>query len=327
MAVPDRSGAPSAVPRAGAPARRVAVPSWRDPRLAVGVLLVLAAVVAGSRVVAAADRTVPVYAAAQVLTPGEPVGADDLDVVRVRVDGGAGAGAYVAADESSGGGAPEGLVALRGVGAGELVPAAALGAAGSVEVRPVGVPVTGALPDGLVPGALVDVWVTAVDPTTPGARLDPRRVVASAPVAEVDDDAGGLGTAAATTVQVLVGPSELPDVLAALAADSRVALVLSPGGGSGAPAGQQTAQEPREAAADETEEQAAGAGADEAGDEQAGADAGGDDAGGDAPTSAAGGAPAPEGTAAAAPTAAAPPPAAAAASETSAAPAGAGADG
>jgi len=212
-----------------APARRIAIPSWRDPRLLVGVLLVLAAVVAGARVVAAADRTVPVYAAAQALTPGEPVGPEQLDVVRLRLDGGAGAGAYVSAEEPPAGG----LVALRGVGPGELVPAVALGPADSLDVRPVGVPVQGALPSGLVEGALVDVWVTAVDLATPGALLEPRRVVEAAPVAEVDADTGALGSAATTTVQVLVGTGALPDVLAALAADARVHLVLTPGGGSG----------------------------------------------------------------------------------------------
>ncbi|WP_298992089.1 hypothetical protein [uncultured Pseudokineococcus sp.] len=210
----------------GAPARRVALPSWRDPRLVVGVLLVLAAVVAGARLVASADRTVPVFAAAEALTPGERVGADQLQVVRLRLDGGGGAAAYLSAARP-----PDGeLVALRGVGAGELVPAAALGDPGVLDVRPVGVPVEGALPAELVPGALVDVWVTAVDLGSPGALLEPRRVVVAAPVAEVDAGPGALGSAATTTVQVLVGTEELPDVLAALAADAEVQLVLSPGG-------------------------------------------------------------------------------------------------
>ncbi|MEJ5866137.1 hypothetical protein WDV85_00110 [Pseudokineococcus sp. 5B2Z-1] len=211
----------------GGPARRVALPSWRDPRLVVGVLLVLAAVVAGARLVASADRTVPVFAAAEALTPGERVGADQLQVVRLRLDGGGGAAAYLSAARP-----PEGeLVALRGVGAGELVPAAALGDPGVLDVRPVGVPVEGALPADLVPGALVDVWVTAVDLGSPGALLEPRRVVVAAPVSEVDAGPGALGSAATTTVQVLVGTDELPDVLAALAADAEVQLVLSPGGG------------------------------------------------------------------------------------------------
>ncbi|ROP26771.1 hypothetical protein [Pseudokineococcus lusitanus] len=212
-------------------ARRVRVPSWRDPRLAVGLLLVLLAVVGGARAVAAADRTVPVYAASRALTAGDPVTADDLDVVRVRLEGGAGASAYVAADRPP----SDGLVVLRGVGPGELVPAAALGPASAVDVRPVGVPVTGSLPEGLEPGALVDVWVTAADPDEPGAVLEPERVVAAAAVAEVDAVEGSLGGVAPTTVQVLVGTDDLPDVLGALAAGSGVALLLSPGGevGSG----------------------------------------------------------------------------------------------
>lgn len=214
-------------------ARRLRAPSWKDPRLAAGLLLVAGAVVAGGRVVAAADETVPVYAAAGALTPGQAISADDLQVVRLRLDGGGGAGAYVSAAEPPG----QDVVALRGVGAGELVPAAALGTSDDVDVRPVGVPVTGSLPSDVVPGAHVDVWVSAPDPQTTGAFLPPERVVEAAAVAEVDAAEGALGAASGTTVQVLVPTAELPDVLAALAADARIALVLSPGeegaGGSG----------------------------------------------------------------------------------------------
>ncbi len=46
-------------------ASRLQRPAWRDARLLVGVLLVLAAAVLGSLTVAAADDRVPMYAAAR----------------------------------------------------------------------------------------------------------------------------------------------------------------------------------------------------------------------------------------------------------------------
>lgn len=204
-------------------AQRLRPPSWRDPRLLVGVALVLGSVVLGSRVVAAADDTVGIFAAATVLTPGEPVTAEDLTVVQVRLD--EAARQYLRAD----GEMPADAVALRTVGAGELLPRSAIGDAGDLERRPVGVPVDGALPEGLVPGAQVDVWVSEPDPGRAGAFSEPVRLAEAAPVAEVSTGGGALGASGATTVQVLLTDAELRPALHALAADARVALVLVPG--------------------------------------------------------------------------------------------------
>lgn len=204
-------------------AQRLRRPSWRDPRLLVGVLLVLASVVVGSRVVASADDTVPVLAASAAIVPGDRVDADDLAVVDVRLDGTA--GHYVTAEE----GVPEGAVALRAVGPGELVPRAALGDAAELERRPVGVPLAGPAPDGLVRGALVDVWVSEPDPERAGAFTEPEQLASAAQVAEVTSGGGALGAGGATTVQVLLAEEELRRALRALAADAEIALVLVPG--------------------------------------------------------------------------------------------------
>ena len=77
-------------------ARRLRPPSWRDGRLVVGVLLILASVALGVRLVAAADQRVPVFAAARTLVPGERVEAADL--ARVDVTLGDAAGAYLPAE-------------------------------------------------------------------------------------------------------------------------------------------------------------------------------------------------------------------------------------
>jgi hypothetical protein len=208
------------------PANRLRRPSWRDPRLAVGVGLVLLSVVLGARVVAAADDTQPAWAAAHTLTPGDPVGPEDVQAVQVRMDGDS--RAYLPAT----GDLPEGLVALRGVGTGELLPPSGVGEVEGVEVRPVGIPVSSALPAGLRKGARVDVWVAEPDVERAGSFSQPRRLVAAAEVAEVNEGGGALGTGNSTTVQVLVGEQELPEALAALANGADVSLVLLPGAGS-----------------------------------------------------------------------------------------------
>lgn len=204
-------------------AQRLRRPSWRDPRLAVGVTLVLLSVVLGSVVVAAADETEPAYAAVRTLTPGDSIGPEDLRVVQVRVEDLA--GTYVPADE----GLEAGLVATRSVGEGELLPRSALGEVGAVQVRPVGVPLDGPLPAGLRKGAVVDVWVASPDPERAGSFLRPQPLVESAVVSEVSESGGALGAGGSTTVQVLVTANELPEVLGALANGADVSLVLLPG--------------------------------------------------------------------------------------------------
>lgn len=205
------------------PAPRLRPPSWRDPRLLVGLLLVLASLAAGSRVVAAADDTVPVFASAGELVPGDRLDADRLAVVQVRLD--AGLEEYLSATEPL----PAGAVALRSVGAGELLPRAAVGAAEQLDRRPVGVPVTGPVPSALVKGALVDVWVSEPDPERAGTYTEPVRLAVAAEVAEVTAGGGSLGAGGSTTVQVLLADDELRPALRALAADAEVALVLVPG--------------------------------------------------------------------------------------------------
>src|SRR5690625_3335386 len=110
---------------------RVRRPSWRDPRLGVGVLLVAGSVALGSWTVSRADDTVTVYTTATVLSPGDQVDVEDLVATQVQVP--ALAETYLTPGEEP----ATGLVVLRTVGEGEMVPLAALGSAQSVQVRTV----------------------------------------------------------------------------------------------------------------------------------------------------------------------------------------------
>src|SRR4051795_9445910 len=75
----------AALPPGPAP-RRVRPPRWLDLRLVLGVLLVLASVLLGARVVGAADATVPVWAVTGDLAAGTELTAGDLMAVDVRLD-------------------------------------------------------------------------------------------------------------------------------------------------------------------------------------------------------------------------------------------------
>ena len=103
-------------------ATRSATPGWRDTRLWVGLLIVTVSVVVGGRLLAAADDTVEVWAAAADAGPGARLTKDDLVARRVRFGDAASLAEYLAVAEPL----PEELRLVRGVGAGELVPRGAV---------------------------------------------------------------------------------------------------------------------------------------------------------------------------------------------------------
>ncbi len=214
------TGPALAGPAASPPARRVSRPGWTDTRLLLGVLLVLGSVVVGSRVVASAQQTRPVWAAGRDLPAGTQLRADDLVVAEVRLD--EAARRYLAV----GTGSPVGEVVTRAVLAGELVPAAALtgaGDAGGPAGHLVSVPVEQLhYPPGLDRGGVVDVYVSPTDgrgatASPAGPDPGPQRVLAGATVVEVDGDGarfGGAGTSAAVVLSVPDG--DVPELVGAL---------------------------------------------------------------------------------------------------------------
>lgn len=211
------------------PAARLARPRWRDTRLLLGLLLVAVAVVLGSRVVAASDTTELVWAVTRDLGTGSTLGDGDVERRAVRLD--AAAGHYLAASSGS---APTGYVLTRPVGAGELLPAAAVVPSSSAgDVRLVTVPVQRFhFPADLAKGARVDVYTTPKTPAGSGASAQPsERVLANALVADVERDAGRLAASSSGTGVVLaVAPSDVAALVAALQRGA-IDLVRVPAGG------------------------------------------------------------------------------------------------
>ncbi len=212
------------VPAGPHPAARLRRPTWRDPRLLVGVVVVALSVALGSWAVSAAGRTEAVYAAAGVLTPGDVLTADDLRTVEVRLGGGT--DGYLPVGE----GLPDAAVVLRTVHPGELVPAGALGAGADLAVRAVAVPVASGLSDRIVAGAVVDLWHVPPRPGAGGTQPEqpadePVPLVQGVTVAQVDEESGTFVAGGPVTVHVLVAEDDLPAVLAAVAGEGSIAVV------------------------------------------------------------------------------------------------------
>lgn len=202
-------------PAEGARLRR---PRWRDPRLLVGLLLVLASVAGVVALVASSQRTGAYWSAAQDIAPGTPVEAGQFVAVEANLGGAA--ERYLPAD----GPAPTGQVVAGALRAGELVPRQALGDVDPQRRRPVGVELAEPLPERVGVGDRVDVWVAA--PVEGGrGHADPQRLAEGIEIAELAQVQGGLGGGAATRLQLMVGEDVLPGLLDAKVKDARITVV------------------------------------------------------------------------------------------------------
>ena len=193
-------------------ASRLRRPRWSDPRLVVGLVLVAVATVTGSRVVAAADHTAPVWAVAEPVRAGAPVEPHGLVATRVRIGAGGDAGVYLNASD-----APPDGVYTRDLAAGELVPAAAVGSAEADDGGDLSLAVEpGDAPSDLAAGNLVDVWAVPPQPASTAPRQQVAELVLSAvPVVSVTEPGSAVGgTAGASTRQVLLHVDDNPHQLA-----------------------------------------------------------------------------------------------------------------
>jgi len=186
----------------------------RDLRLAIGVGLVVVSVVLGAKLLSTAGDRVPVWTAKQALAAGTTLRADDVVAVSVAADNLA---SYLPQSSDV-----TGKVLARDVGAGELVPTAALTDSATGARRLVTVPVDPLhAPPGLARGERVDVYVSPKDGASvgqDGVTVLPTLVLAGALVA----DPGSVDTAGTS--------SQIGVVLDVAAKDADRAVAAARGG-------------------------------------------------------------------------------------------------
>jgi hypothetical protein len=208
-------------------ATRLSARRWRDPRVVVGVGLVALSVLLGTTLLGAADDTVAVWRVRSDLRQGQPLTAHDVTRTELSFADAASARRYVSADAA----VPSGSVLGRDVGAGELLPRAAVvgGAQPSLTEVPLSV-AADAVPATVRAGSVVDVWVTPdAAPVAADRRAAEVSVRVFDDVAVVSTPRSGTSLGPSATRQVIVGVTReqeaaLPRALAALA---RGAVVLT----------------------------------------------------------------------------------------------------
>ncbi|MBX3099020.1 MAG: hypothetical protein KF761_05520 [Salinibacterium sp.] len=188
-----------------------------DPRLAIGLALVVASVVGVVGLVSAADATTPLLSAGEALAPGDRVQRDELVVVDVRLA--AAAEHYLAPGDIP----PEGVVVTRPVGEGELVPIAAVGSADGLRFASLVLDVGGALAASVQSGSVVDVW--AARESEAGRFGPPAVIVSGAIVVRLVESESIVVGGQTTAVEVLVPTSRIARVLEATANSDAVSIV------------------------------------------------------------------------------------------------------
>lgn len=207
-----------------ATAARLRRPSWKDPRLLMGILLVLVSVAGVVFLINGADRTTEVYAARDGIAVGEELTPED--VVRVRVRLGETEQHYIPVES----GLPEGVVAVQRIGKDQLVPRANLGAVDDLDRKPVAISIEEILPSQAVAGARVDVWVA--QPDAKNGFSEPKLLLPGAEIAEVAEGSSALGSTKTTVLMVLAEDGQMPALLGAQANDAKISVVWNPGGGT-----------------------------------------------------------------------------------------------
>ena len=180
-----------------------------DPRLAIGIALVVASIVGVVSLVATADDSIEVYAAASPLTPGDRVMSSDLVVRSVRLN--ESGEYYIARGELP----AEGFIATRPIGAGELIPASSLGSHDGLSLTSVVVSPQGGLAQAVASGASVDVWASAETET--GGYDAPRVIISGAVVVRLVEDDSLVSSARGSAIELLVPRSRVARLLEAMA--------------------------------------------------------------------------------------------------------------
>ena len=188
---------------------------WADLRFLLGIALIVVSVAGVWFVVAAARQTVPVFAAASTLVPGQDVDAGDLRVVEVAL--GAVQDSYASPATLQ-----PGAVVTRTVAAGELVPRDAVGEPSRARTTTIVVRTASEVPAAVVTGSDVEVW--AASPLERGTFDTPRILVGAATVASVDRERSMMGSAGAA-VEIVIERADVAAALAAIADGSSLAIV------------------------------------------------------------------------------------------------------
>ncbi|MBF4633364.1 hypothetical protein ITJ38_02985 [Agreia pratensis] len=189
-----------------------------DPRFIIGLVLVVVSALGVTWLVATVDQTADVYVASATLNTGERFTIDDLAVAHVRL-GSAGEHYLEPADIPA-----DGVVAVRPIEKGELVPRSAVGEVRAGDEAQVVVTVSGPIPSVIDRSSRVTLWASAASDS--GTTFEaPVVLVAEAEVISVIEPTGIVASDSEMRVELRVPRGSVASVLEAMANGAALAIV------------------------------------------------------------------------------------------------------
>ena len=206
-----------------AEAPRIRTPGWRDPRLIVGIILVVLSVAGVVALMQSADSRQGYWAASVDIVPGAKVKPEDFHIVQASMS--EASDMYWSADQQL----PGEFYVASTVLQGEFLAHRQVQQADPSGRQQVGIRVSEDMPASVATGSRADVWVALEDPDGRGYQ-EPQKLITSAEVVGVDDNTSAFAAADTTTVYLMLSQDALPGVLDAQANGAKVSLVPSMSG-------------------------------------------------------------------------------------------------
>ena len=186
-------------------ASRLALPRWLDPKLLLGLLLVIVAMLLGARVFASADDTVAVYQVKAAMFTGDALNADSVAITRVHFSESSVADNYVSAAQPL----PTGQVVNHDLRAGEMLTQGSVSPKAQTPTVELSVPISTGDIALVAKNSRVDVIVVP-NSTTGTAKAVPTKVLSNVLVTSVPGGSGGAfssGSNGGSSITVRVNPA------------------------------------------------------------------------------------------------------------------------
>ncbi|GAB3619222.1 flagellar protein FlgA [Glutamicibacter endophyticus] len=196
-------------------------PTWKDPRLALGIVLVVASTAGTVVLIEELNSTTGVYVSTRNITLGEQLNTDNLRTEEVRL--GELTQNYLPADPKL----LEGVRSNGFIAAGQLIPRNAVARSELGSRRPINVDQPLDLSPAITAGSFVDVWIAEKADRGQGFN-SPHRLAEMVEVSRRTARDGGLVGQGGTNLELLVEPDYLDALLQALANESRIIVVYNP---------------------------------------------------------------------------------------------------
>jgi hypothetical protein len=194
-------------------ASRQARPRWLDPKLFLGILLVLASMAFGARIIANADKSTEVWVAKEDIPENTVVDpAKMLARTKIRFTSDEDAKLYLSARNPF----PKGVRSVRTVAKGELVPARALTKQPDDLLIDLPVPINGdGIPFDAAKGDRVDVWAVPAETKGDEVKAEAVKVLSDVQLMSLPKSGGlgGSGGGAATVRFNITDDLNMPQIV------------------------------------------------------------------------------------------------------------------